>query len=319
MDKIIIDGLAFALPLFIIAVGGIYGEKSGIFMLSLEGFQGFGAFIGALMVAILSHNMGGTEPYFLYIAMAAAMVGGMLFASIHALMCVKFRANHVISGVVSNILAVAVTTFLTSQINRLMTGDSSNRFQLGASVRFDIPFLSDIPFLGVIFQRVYPFQLVIIGVAIFAWYILDKTRFGMRIHAAGENPHSLDAAGGEVNKTRFIAVLIGGALSGLGGIFLAYSVSANFSPNIYMGYGFLAVAAMIFGNWKIHTTLAACLFFGLARSGGYQLLLFMGLSSSFNDLFLTLPYILTLLLLVFFSKHNQPPRAAGAFFDKGKR
>jgi len=319
MDRIIIDGLAFALPLFIIAVGGIYGEKSGIFMLSLEGFQGFGAFIGALMVAILSQSMGTTHGYFLYIAMVAAMLGGALFAAIHAVMCVKFRANHVISGVVSNILAVAVTTFMTSVANRLLTGDSSNRFQLGSAPRYDIPLLSDIPVLGMIFQRVYPFQVAIILVAVVAWYLMYRTRYGLRLRAAGENPHSLDAAGGEVNRTRFTAVLIGGALSGLGGIFLAYSVSANFSPAIYMGYGYLAIAAMIFGNWRILPTLAACLFFGFARSGGYQLLLVMGLSSTFNDLFLTLPYILTLFLLVFFSRHSNPPRAAGEFFDKGKR
>ncbi|MDR1193260.1 MAG: ABC transporter permease, partial [Peptococcaceae bacterium] len=139
------------------------------------------------------------------------------------------------------------------------------------------------------------------------------------LRACGENPHSLDAAGGDVGRVRVSAVMICGALSGLGGIFLAYSISANYSPNIYMGYGYLSIAALIFGNWKILPTFAVCLFFGFAKSAGYQLCLALGMPSNYTDLLLILPYVLTLLLLVFFSKHNHPPRAVGEIFDKGKR
>lgn len=319
IDNIMIDGLSFALPLFIMAIGGIYSERSGVTMLALEGLQGFGAFIGAVSVVMFRQILGASSPALIYIAMVFAMLGGTLFSVLHALMCVKFRAQQTISGVVINILAVALTTFFTSIINTAITGDASNKFQLGVSTRFDVPLLSKIPIIGGLFKNMYPFEIVILVVAVFAWYLLYKTRYGLRLRACGDNPHSLDAAGGDVNKVRFSAVLICGALSGLGGISFAYSISANFSPSSYMGYGFLAIAALIFGNWNIPSTLLTCLFFGFAKSFGYQLVISLGLSSNYSDLFLILPYVLTLLLLVFFSKHTRSPRAAGEIFDKGKR
>jgi ABC-type uncharacterized transport system permease subunit len=321
MEKVFIDGLSFAAPLFIMAIGGIYSEKSGVTNLAVEGFQGFGAFIGALTAVLLMPAMGDGSQAVIYLAMLAACVGGGVYACIHALLCIKFRANQVISGVVVNILAVALTTFLTSAINKQLMGgsQSSNKFILGVSDRFTVPGLSRIPVLGALFRDMYPFEILILVLAVVVWYLMYKTRFGMRLRACGENPQAVDAAGGNVDRTRFIAVMISGALSGIGGICYAYSISANFSPNIYMGYGYLAIAAMIFGNWNIPSTAAVCLFFGLAKSGGYQLCLSMGLSSNYSDLFMMLPYILTLLLLTFFSKKNHPPKAAGEAYDAGKR
>jgi simple sugar transport system permease protein len=318
MDTILIDGLSFAMPLLIMAIGGIYCERSGVTMLALEGLQGFGAFTGAFVVVLLMRVFG-AAPWLIYVAMAASMAGGLIFSLIHAALCVKFRAQQVISGAVVNTLAMALTTFLTSVINNVITGEASNKFQIGVSNRFTIPGLSRVPVIGGLFKNMYPFELVILGIAFIAWYILYKTRFGLRLRACGENPASLDAAGGDVAKTRVTAVMICGALSGLGGIFLAYSISANYSPNIYMGYGYLSIAALIFGNWKILPTFAVCLFFGLAKSSGYQLCLALGMPSNYTDLLLVLPYVLTLLLLIFFSKHNRPPRALGEFFDQGKR
>ena len=232
---------------------------------------------------------------------------------------IKFKANQVISGVVINILALALTTFLTTQINALVFGAASDKFQLGVSERFTIEGLANIPVIGAVFTNVYPFEVIIIVIAFFAWYLLYKTKFGMRLRASGENPHSVDAAGVNVAKIRFSAVLISGLLSGLGGMCFAYSISANFSSNIYMGYGFLAIAALIFGNWRILPTLAACLLFGFAKSGGTFIAQSMALPSSFTDLFMILPYVLTLLLLIFFSKSNRAPRALGEIYDKGKR
>ena len=173
--------------------------------------------------------------------------------------------------------------------------------------------------IGAVFTDVYPFEVIIVVIAIFAWYVLYKTKFGMRLRASGENPHSVDAAGVNVSKIRFSAVLISGLLSGLAGMCFAYSISAQFSSNIYMGYGFLAIAALIFGNWRILPTLAACLLFGFAKSGGTFIAQAMALPSSFTDLFMILPYVLTLLLLIFFSKSNRAPRALGEIYDKGKR
>lgn len=319
MDTIIIDGLSFALPLFIMAIGGIYSEKSGITNLALEGFQGFGAFIGALSAVLIANASGIDVQNLFYVSLLFAMIGGMGFSVIHAVLSIKFKANQVISGVVINILALALTTFLTTQINALVFGAASDKFRLGVSERFTIEGLANIPVIGAVFTNVYPFEVIIIVIAIFAWYLLYKTRFGMRLRASGENPHSVDAAGVNVSKIRFSAVLISGLLSGLAGMCFAYSISANFSSSIYMGYGFLAIAALIFGNWKILPTLVACLIFGFAKSGGTYIAQAMALPSSYTDLFMILPYVLTLLLLIFFSKSNRAPRALGEIYDKGKR
>ena len=319
MNTVIIDGLSFALPLFIMAIGGIYSEKSGVTNLALEGLQGFGAFTGALAAVLVAGQFAGNSSVPFYIAMLFAVIGGTLFSLIHALLCIKFRANMVISGVVINILAMAMTSFLTKQINSVVFGAASDKFVLGVSNRITIPGLSRIPVLGAVFTNIYPFEIVIIVVAFIAWFVMYKTRFGLHLRACGDNPHAVDAAGIEVGRVRLAAVMISGALSGLGGICFAYSISANFSGAIYVGYGYLAIAALIFGNWRILPTLGACLLFGFARSGGYKLVQIMAMPSSYQDLVMILPYVLTLVLLVFFSKHNRAPKALGAIYDKGAR
>lgn len=320
MNTIIIDGLAFALPLFIIAIGGIYSERSGVTNLALEGFLGFGAFFGAAVVmAFTGGNVSGLDPSMFFVALVFSAVGGALFAMLHALLCVPFKANQVISGVVINILAVALTAFFTSQINTILLGKPTNKFVLGVCQKFTVPGISKIPVLGAFFTDVYIYEPIILIVALFMAYLLYRSRFGLRLRACGDNPHAVDAAGADVSKIRFAAVMISGALSGLGGICFAYSISASFSPSIYAGYGFLAIAALIFGNWKIGPTLGACLLFGFARSGGYKLAQVLGLASAFSDIIMILPYVLTLFLLMFFSSSNRAPRALGEIYDKGKR
>ena len=319
METVIIDGLAFALPLFIIAIGGISSERSGITNLALEGFMGMGAFIGALAVILTKEFFPNFVPMSFYLAIVFAMLGSMLYAMLHAVVCIRFKANQVISGVVMNILAIALTGFLTSQLNAVIFGKPSSKFVLDVLERFSIPVLSDFPVIGGFFKDIYPFQGIIIVIAIIAWYVLYQTRYGMRLRACGDNPHAVDAGGADVAKIRFSAVMISGALSGLGGICFAYSISANFSSSFYVGYGYLAIAALIFGNWKIVPTLIACILFGFARSGGYMISGMLELPSTFSDLIMTLPYILTMVLLIFFSKNNRPPRALGEVYDKGKR
>ena len=319
MNTVIIDGLSFALPLFIMAIGGIYSEKSGVTNLALEGLQGFGAFTGALAAVLVAGNFAGNSSIPFYIAMLFAVVGGMLFSLIHALLCIRFRANMVISGVVINILAMALTSFLTKQINAGVFGAASDKFVLGVSNRITVPGISAIPVLGAVFTNVYPFEIVIVIVALIAWFVMYKTKFGLHLRACGDNPHAVDAAGIEVGRVRLAAVMVSGALSGLGGICFAYSISANFSNAIYVGYGYLAIAALIFGNWKILPTLGACLLFGFARSGGYRIVQLLAMPSSYQDLVMILPYALTLCLLIFFSKHSRSPRALGVIYDKGAR
>ena len=319
MERIIIDGLAFSLPLFIMAIGGIYSEKSGVTNLALEGLQGVGAFTGALAAVLIAGKFSGGSQVPYYTAMLFAVLGGMTYSLLHALLCIRFKANQVISGVVINILVMALTAFLTKYLNRSVFGAASDKFVLGVSAKFTVPGLSQIPVLGAVFKDIYPFELIIIIVAVVAWYVMYKTRYGMNLRACGDNPHAVDAAGVNVGRTRLIAVMVSGGLSGLAGISFAYSISANFSSSIYVGYGYLAIAALIFGNWTILPTLGSCLLFGFARSGGYYLVQKLQMPSSYSDLVMTLPYVVTLLLLIFFSKYNRSPRALGEIYDKGKR
>ena len=319
MERILIDGLSFAIPLFVMAIGGIYSEKSGVTNLALEGLQGMGAFIGAFVAVLAAGYFGSNSQVPYYLAIVCAMAGGMLYSLLYGLLCIRLKANQIIGGVVINILAMSLTAFFTKLLNRLVFGAASEKFVLGVSARFTIPLLSGIPVIGAAFKDVYPFEILILLIAVVAWYVLYKTRYGMNLRACGENPHAVDAAGENVTRIRLIAVLVSGALSGLAGISFAYSISANFSSNIYVGYGYLAIAAMIFGNWKILPTLGSCLLFGFARSGGYYLVQKMQMPSSYSDLAMTLPYIVTMLLLIFFSKYNRAPRALGEIYDKGKR
>jgi len=318
IDKIMTDGLAFALPLFIMAIGGIYSERSGVTMLSIEGFQGFGAFTGAITVVILRKALGMEPTWLIYVATLTAILGGMLLALLNALMVIKLKSKMTIAGVVVNILAAALTSFLSSVITGAVTGQATTKIQLSVAPRYTIPGLSKIPVIGGLFQNMYPFAFIIIAVAVLAWYILYKTTYGLRLRAGGDNPHSLDAAGVDVNKLRFSAVVLAGGFAGLGGMAFTYVV-ANFSPASYVGYGYLAIAALIFGNWNIKTTFWTSMFFGFSRSFSDQLVNELGLSSNYSDLFSVMPYVLTLIVLIFFSKHNRPPRALGEHFDKGKR
>ena len=210
LDKVIIDGLAFALPLFIMAIGGIYSERSGITNLALEGLQGAGAFVGALVAVLMMQSMGPNSQLPYYAAMLFAMLGGMIYSMLHALLCVKFKANQVISGVVINILAMALTAFKTKVINRVVFGAPSDKFDLGVSQKWTVPVLSEIPILGAVFKDIYPFEVIIIVVAIVAWYVLYKTKYGLHLRACGDNRHAVDAAGIDVGKIRFTAVMVSG-------------------------------------------------------------------------------------------------------------
>lgn len=321
MNNVIIEGLAFSLPLFIMAISGIYSERAGVINLAIEGFQGFGAFVGALVVTLLAVNInGGAEnPMLPYIALTTAFIGGVVFSLIHAALCINFKANQAISGVLINILSVALTGFLTSQINSIVFGKPSDSFNLNIFPKATIPVISKIPLIGAIFTNFYIFEVIIIIVALIAYYVLYKTKFGLRLRASGENPHALDAAGVNVARIRYSAVMISGGLAGIGGMCFAYSISAKFSGTIFFGAGFLSIAALIFGNWKILPTFFACILFGFARSFGYYISGILGLPSIYSNFILTLPYVLTMVLLIFFSKNNNPPLALGEIYDKGKR
>ena len=318
MDIVIIDGLSFALPLFIMAIGGIYCEKSGVTMLAVEGLQGFGAFIGAFVRLPLRETLPETLR-----RLSTLPWLWRLWAEVcctdpcHVMSEVQGQSGYQWCG--SQYSGHGADRIFNEAVQQSGIWCYSDKFVLTVSSRITIPGISKIPVLGAVFTNLYPFELVIVVVAFVAWFVMYKTRFGMHLRACGDNPHAVDAAGRQVGQIRLAAIMICGALSGLGGICFAYSISANFSSSIYVGYGYLAIAALIFGNWRILPTLGACLLFGFARSGGYRLVQVLQMPSSYQDLVMILPYVLTLLLLVFFSKQNGAPRALGVIYDKGAR
>lgn len=319
MNSIISESLAFSLPLFIIAIGGIYCEGSGVINLALEGLLGVGAFLGGFSFAIIASAFGQTSNSIIYISLIFSMIGGGLFAILYAFLAIKFKANQVISGIVINMVSVSLTAFLANQLNYSIFGKASNKFMLAVFPRVTVPVINKIPIIGAFFNETYVFEYIIIIVALIMWFILYKTPYGMSVRACGDNPQAVATAGRAVNKIRFSAVIISGALSGLGGMCFAYSISTNFSPSIYVGYGFLAIAAYIFGSYKIGQTLFACLIFGFSRTFGYKIIQALALPSTFSDLAMTFPYIVTLILLIFFSKNFTAPKGLGEVYEKSKR
>ena len=315
MDIVIIDGLSFALPLFIMAIGGIYCEKSGVTMLAVEGLQGFGAFIGAFVAVAIAGNFSGDSPVPFYIAMIMAAVGGSIFALIHALLCLKFKANQVISGVVVNILAMALTAYLTKLLNRVVFGATSDKFVLTVSSRITIPGISKIPVLGAVFTNLYPFELVIVAVAFIAWFVMYKTRFGMRLRAVGEHPKACETLGINVFRIRYICVILSGFLAGLGGAYVTLATVSQFRPNVIVGQGFIAIAAVIFGKFSPGGATKACLLFGLCSG-------IKSLASQSNmvspNLISMIPYVVTIVALVLFVGKAHTPAANGKIFVKSK-
>ncbi len=305
MTNVITDSLSFILPLLIMAIGGIFSEKSGVTNLALEGLQGFGAFIGAVTAALCVARFAPDSTLPFYIALIAAIIGAAVFSLLHALLCIRFRADQVVSGVVINLFSLALTTCLTKAFNRAFFHTAQNRINLGVAPQ--------------IVPGVYTFELIIIALIIACWFLLYRTRFGLRLRACGDNPNAVDAAGLSVERIRYLAVIISGALSGLAGICFAYSITGSFASSVYMGYGYLSIAALIFGNWTILPTLKACLIFGFAKYLGYELVKYLNMPSSYSDLVMILPYAITLVLLIFSSGSTRAPRALGEAFDKGKR
>lgn len=317
VESIMISAIAFSLPLFIMGLGALTCERSGVTNLAIEGFMGFGAFIGAMVAYLIQPLMASGSQVPMYIGFLFAAIGGGVFSLLHAILCIKFKADQVVSGVVMNLLAVALTAFLTPLITKAATGEGVSMFVMTAVARWSIPGLSQIPILGALFKNIYPSTVIIILIAVMMYFFLYKKKGGMRLMASGEYPQALDSVGVNVERVRFRAVILSGVLSGIGGLAMMYSMSARFDASIYMGYGYLAIAANIFGNWKLIPTFFASLFFGTLMSMGNVLSIGSnGVPSEFLNI---LPYLMTLLALIVFSKRSAAPKALGEIYDKGKR
>ena len=343
MSFLIRQTLIYAMPLMVVALAGIFAERSGIINLALEGIMIFGAFIGVLFVRLLqaqglfdAAKAGGswmTLQGYLLLAMLVAALLGAVFSLLLAFAAINLRADQTIGGTALNMLAPALVLFLVRIIAKqnqllLLKGDSATWFMikktmLGYDKNDELGFLAD-TFLNKVYLTTYICILVFVVLAI----ILYKTKFGLRLRACGENPQAADSLGINVARMRYAGTTISGALAGMGGFVYAVT-TANCSANgDVAGFGFLALAVMIFGNWKPLNIAGASLLFGLFKciaaayssldinGDGVYWLAEIGVSS---HLYRMLPYIITLIVLAFTSKKSRAPKAEGIPYDKGQR
>ena len=303
--------IALAMPLLITSLGGLYSERSGVVNIGLEGLMVVGGFASAAATVGLEPSLGGAA---IWVSLVVAMVIGALFSVLHAFASINLNANQVISGTAINMIAGAVTVFLA----RTITGSGNIQLTNGIP-RFDVPFLVDIPLLGkLFFYQTYGTTWLILAILALGAFVLYKTAFGLRLRACGEHPHAADAAGINVFKVRYAAVMISGALAGLGGATILVTYSGEFSGSV-AGMGFLALAALIFGQWKPLGVLGATFFFGFAATLANASQAEPALQAIPEVILKVFPYVVTLLALILFSKSTQAPRAAGEPFEKGKR
>ncbi|NLD34208.1 MAG: ABC transporter permease [Clostridiales bacterium] len=306
----------FSIPLLIVALGGMFSERSGVVNIALEGIMVAGAFTSIFFISLVQDRMSGQ--LLLMLAILIAVVSGMLFSLLHAYAAINLRSDQTISGTALNMIAPAAAIYLARMVqpNGVQQIEFNNTFRIAS-----VPVLGDIPVLGpLLFQNAY--ITTYIGLAIFAVaaFVLYKTRFGLRLRACGEHPQAADSVGINVYRMRYAGVLISGALAGLGGLVYVIPTSTNFNATV-SGYGFLALAVLIFGQWKPLRILIAAFFFGLMKTvasaySGIAVLKDLGIPS---DVYKMIPFIATLVVLAFTSKKSQAPRASGVPYDKGAR
>ncbi len=295
--------IAYTIPLLITSLGGLYSERSGVVNLGLEGLMLVGSFAAAVAINLLKDIL----PEFLLIpaGLLAAMVFGILCSLLHAFASITLKADQIISGTAINMLATALTIYIA----RSMLG--SGNVRVNGIIRKDIPGLVNIPILGkLFFSQTYWSTWLILAILAFSWFLLYKTSFGLRLRACGEHPSAVASAGINVHKMRYFAVCASGALSGLGGAVILVTYSGEFNGSVD-GLGFLALAALIFGQWKPLGILGATFFFGFARTVANVSQVIPSLSVIPPVWLKIFPYAVTLIALIVFSKHSAAPKADG--------
>ena len=305
--------LIFASILILVALGGCVSEHSGVINLGLEGIMVIGALGGALVMKYLP---AGTSPFVIVIlTMMAAIVAGTVYSSLLAVACINFKADQTIIGTALNLLGVAAATVAVKAIN--IAEDPNNTSSEIVYREGRQAFLTDIGGFELNVFMIIAF-VVLIGIAV----MLYKTRFGLRLMACGEHPQAADSVGINVYKMRWAGVLLSGALGGLGGIvYITAGVSQWMFENGVAGFGFLALAVMIFGQWKPKHIAWAALLFGFFRAlgnvhSGFDFLKALDLPSGVYKM---LPYAVSLIVLAFTSKRSRAPKAEGIPYDKGSR
>ena len=304
--------LIFTSVLMLVALGGCFSEHSGVINIGLEGIMVFGALGGALTMKYLP---AGTAPFVVFwVVTLAAMLTGILYSLLLAVAAINFKADQTLVGTAMNLLGTAAATVIVKAINTSENASnvSSEVMYVDAKKAFSI-----VP--GTEFSW---FMVLAVVLLIASYVILYKTRFGLRLMACGEHPQAADSVGINVLKMRYSGVMISGLLGGLGGrVYITAGVSAWKFENGVAGFGFLALAVMIFGAWKPQRIALAALLFGLFRSlsnvyTGFEFLKRLNLPSTVYNM---LPYIISLFVLALFSKNSAAPKAEGIPYDKSMR
>lgn len=306
--------LLFASVLLLVALGGCFAERSGVINIGLEGIMVIGALGGALVMKFLPMELG--APVMILATILASALAGMLYSLLLAVAAINFKADQTITGTAMNMLATAAATVAVKAMNTAASG--------GSDVSSDIIYTrardAFIVRLGN-FEFNW-FMVVALAALLISWVLLYKVRFGLRLRACGEHPQAADSVGINVYKMRYAGVLISGILGGLGGIvYITAGVSSWKFENGVAGFGFLALAVMIFGQWKPFKIALAALLFGFFRAlgnvyTGFDLLKSLNLPSSVYNM---LPYIISLIVLALTSKSSLAPKAEGIPYDKGSR
>ena len=343
MPFLIRQTLIYAVPLMLVALAGVFAERSGIINLALEGIMIFGAFMGVLFVRFVQQWGWFQAAYdaknifslqcFCLLAMLFAAAMGALFSLLLAFAAINLKADQTIGGTALNLLAPAVVLFFIRIIANQNTlnmykDDAAGWFMLKKSM-FGYGRKEEMNFLGSTFvDKVYVATYICIIVFVLMAIILYKTKFGMRLRSCGENPQASASLGINVIKMRYAGTVISGALAGMGG-FVYVLTTANCSANgDVAGFGFLALAVMIFGNWKPLNICGAALLFGLFKciATSYSTLdingdgVYMLKELNINtNIYRMMPYVITLIVLAFTSKSSRAPKAEGIPYDPGKR
>ena len=305
--------LIFASVLILVALGGCFSEHSGVINIGLEGIMVMGALGGALMMKFLPD--GTAAPVMILLVILAALILGALYSLLLAVAAIHFKADQTLVGTAMNMLGTAAATVIVKAINA-----SENPDNVSATIQYISAKKS---FLVNIGGFEFNWFMLIAAIALFASFVLlYKTRFGLRLMACGEHPQAADSVGINVYKMRYAGVLISGILGGLGGIvYITAGVSEWKFEYGVAGFGFLALAVMIFGEWKPIRIALAALLFGLFRAlsnvyTGFDFLSSLPIPSAVYNM---LPYIVSLVVLAFTSKKSRAPKAEGIPYDKGQR
>lgn len=305
----------FSIPLLVVALAAMFSERSGVINIGLEGTMVIGAFAGTIYLHFAGGETGADKSHLAF-AILLSILSGLIYSALHAFASINMLADQTISGTALNMFSTAFSVFIARSLVGIQQIQFSGKYRIDK-----VPILGDIPIIGpMFFQNSYITNYLGILVLIVSWFVLYNTRFGLRLRSAGEFPQATDAAGISVKKTRWAGVLISGALGGLGGLTYILPISTEFNGTV-AGYGFLAIAVLIFGQWKPGYIALAAFFFGILKTisaayTGIPFLTNLGIPQVYYQI---LPYVITIITLFITSKKSGAPAAIGQPFDKGKR